>query len=254
MAIIKFSSTQLQNLGKKGQLKKDSDGYYEIVIGGLNIENSSGVIYVLQNAKELFDNSSVLQRRIKNGSLYGEAGHPIKKPGMSMDDYITRVLSIENNNICCHFKEVWLDDSYSFNSKGVKNNTVAIFAKVKPYGPLAKSFEDSLENPDINTAMSIRSLSEDQYKNGTIYRTITEIVTWDWVIEPGISIATKWNTPTMEDYKDSIGMMDTNDLKKYMTNNGVSTEDSKLIIKSAINKTTKPEINSFKHVKPDYLK
>lgn len=254
MAIVKFTSTKLQNINKQGKLKKDQDGYYEIVIGGLNIANSSGIVYVLDGAKKLFEDSSALQRRIKNGSLYGESGHPIKPSNMGMDDYIVRVLTIDNNNVCCHFKEIYLDDSNSFNNNGTTKNTVAIIAKLKPFGPRGAALEESLNNPNINTAFSIRSLSEDFYRNGVTMRTITEIVTWDWVIEPGISIATKWDTPSLEDFKDSIIKADTTDLKRLSKTSMVSNEDSRLLLNNIIaimdNKTKEP----IKHIKPIYLK
>lgn len=255
MAIVKFTSTKLQSINKQGVLKKDEEGYYEIVIGGLNIANSTGIIYTLDGARKLFEDSSTLQRRIKNGSLYGESGHPMKPSNMSMDDYIVRVLSIENNNICCHFKEIWLDDSYNFNGRGVKKDTVAIIAKLKPYGARGAALEESLNNPNINTAFSIRSLSEDFYRNGTTFRTITEIVTWDWVVEPGISIANKWDTPTLEDFKDSILTADTDDLRRLVKTSRVANENSRSMLHNIIATLDSRDLikNNSNHVKPIYL-
>lgn len=254
MSIVKFTSTKLQTINKKGNLKKDQDGYYELVIGGLNIANSSGIMYVLDGAKKLFESSSSLQRRITNGSLYGESGHPIKSSNMSMDDYIVRVLTVDNNNVCCHFKEIYLDDSNTFNNRGTTKNTVAIVAKLKPFGPRGAALEESLNNPSINTAFSIRSLSEDFYRNGVTMRTITEIVTWDWVIEPGISIATKWDTPSLEDFQDSIVKADSSDLKRLSHSSVVSTEDSRFLLNNIIKNIDNKTIEPVKHVKPIYLK
>jgi hypothetical protein len=41
-------------------------------------------------------------------------------------------------------------------------------------------------------------LTENKYKNGRVERILTNIITWDHVIEPGISVACKAHTPGLE--------------------------------------------------------
>jgi hypothetical protein len=199
MAIVRFTSTKLKGTLKEGILKPDANGYYPLVIGGLNVLNSAGEYYVLDGAKDLFEQSSILMRRIKNGNLKGELGHPKRMPGMSNDDFMNRILRVEETNVCSHFSEVWLDEDYGrahpkFNNPAM----VAIMAKVKPAGPQAQALASALENKAENVCFSIRALTEDHYIRGVNHRVLRSILTWDYVTEPGIAIANKWDTPSLE--------------------------------------------------------
>lgn len=197
--VIKFSAARLQNAGKRGELKPDAEGYYDLVIGGLNSYNSAGEFYTLEGAKELFEKSSSFMRRVANGCLKGEVGHPKKATGMSMNEYVNRILTIDEGNICCHFKEIWLDMDYGKRTNNQRSpNLVAIMAKVKPAGPKAASLEASLQNNSENVCFSIRALTKDYFVRGQCYRVLTNIVTFDNVVEPGIAIANKWDSPGLE--------------------------------------------------------
>lgn len=179
-AQIKFTSTKLNSSRKEGLLKPDSDGYYELIIGGLNTYNSVGEYYTADGARALFEQSSSFMRRIKNGCLKGESGHPKKLPGMSADDYIRRVLTIEETNVCCHFKEIWLDESFGRQNPQYRNNAlVAVKAKIKPSGPRGEALRASLENKNENVCFSIRAFTKDYYQRGQTIRVLDQIVTWD---------------------------------------------------------------------------
>ena len=130
---VRFTATKLTDINKKGLLLPDSEGYYELPVGGLNVVNSSGQFYTLEGAKDLFDSSSIFMRRVRNGCLKGELGHPKRLPGMSLDDYIQRIVTIDEKNVCCFFKELWLD--FEFGKKNPQLGTpdlVAVMAKLKP--------------------------------------------------------------------------------------------------------------------------
>jgi len=203
MSNIRFTSTKLTNSGKRGELKPDADGYYEFVIGGLNTLNSAGEYYTLRGAEELFQESSVFMRRIRNGCLKGEVGHPKRLPGMSFDDYVNRVLTIDEGNICCHFREVWLDTEFGKKNPKFNNpNLTAIMAKVKPTGPKASSLENSIANIHENVCFSIRALTRDYFERGQKYRVLQQIICWDNVNEPGIATANKWDSPALESLDD----------------------------------------------------
>lgn len=233
MSIIKFTSTVLKN--KKGILKPDENGYYTMIIGGLNTYNSAGEYYVAKEAMKLFENSSSLMRRIKNGALYAELGHPKRLPGMSLEDFYRRVLTIDENNICAHISEVWLDLNYGKEHPEFSNpDLIAIMAKVKPTGTKAKFLEDALNSPTQNPAFSVRGLTDNIPRNNRVERILTEIVTWDYVLEPGINIANKWNSPVLENIEDVI--VDKKILVKVAEEslNLVSTESSKEIARDII--------------------
>lgn len=193
MSVVRFTASKLLSTGKKGVLKPDSNGYYTQNIGALNCLNSVGELYVLEGAKGLFESSSGLMRRIKNGALRGENGHPGMKPGMTDKQYINRVLSVDPDNVCAHFAEVYLDYNAQDN-RGI----VPIVGRVGPSGKLGYILENAYSKNVENVAFSIRALTRDQMVGGKNHRTLVNIVTWDRVEEPGIEIATKWDSPSLE--------------------------------------------------------
>ena len=200
--LIKFTATRLQAKGKSGIIKPDADGYYDLVIGALNSFNSAGEYYTLEGAKQLFENSSSFMLRVKNGYLKGELGHPKMLPGMTMNDYVRRILTIDEKNISTHFKEIWLDYDYGKqNPQNGDTNMVAIRAKLKPAGPQGPYLKQSLEDPNDNVSFSIRALTKDYVARGQTFRVLTNIVTWDQVAAPGIAIANKWDSPATESFE-----------------------------------------------------
>lgn len=195
----KYTETVFSSQGKKGVLKCDEDGYYTVVLGGLNTLNSVGEYYTAAKARELFDSSSTFQRRVQKGALYAELGHPKKEPGATLDDFYRRVLSIEETNICAHISEVWLDPDFG-KKNPQKNNPdiIAIMGKIKPAGPHAETVRMAFENPKQNPAFSIRSITDNEMVGGRMQKTITSIITFDFVTEPGIYIAQKDQNPSLE--------------------------------------------------------
>jgi hypothetical protein len=199
MESVKFTETIFKNKGKKGILTPDSDGYYTLVIGALNTYNSAGEYYTAQEALSLFEGSSQLMRRIKNGALYSELGHPKKDSGMSMETFYNRVLTIDENNVCAHISDITLDFNYGKKNPSLNNpNLIAIIGKIKPAGIKAPALESALANSSENVAFSVRGLTENKLVNGVVNRTLTNIITWDYVIEPGIAVACKAYSPAVE--------------------------------------------------------
>lgn len=199
MSLIRFTETKLKTTGKQGVIEPDGDGYYDLVIGGLNVLNSANEYYTHSGSKELFEGSSVFMRRVKNGCLKGELGHPKFMPGMTKDEFIDRILRIEETNVCAHYADITLDTDYGKNNPKFGNpQLVAIVAKVKPSGPKSQSLQDSIGNPKENVCFSIRALTRDKVINGRNNRTLVQIVTFDHVTEPGIMVANKWDSPGLE--------------------------------------------------------
>ena len=202
MSIVKYTATKLNAIGKEGSIKPDANGYYTIIVGGLNTLNSAQEYYTLDGAKELFDSSSIFMRRVANGSLKGEVGHPKALPGMSKDDFMGRVLRIEETNICSHFSEIWLDENFGRNNPRFNNpKLVAIMAKVKPIGPKGPYLKEAFENKGENVCFSIRAMTRDYYSKGVNHRVLAAILTFDWVTEPGISISNKFDSPATESFQ-----------------------------------------------------
>lgn len=260
MDVVKFTETVFSSKNKKGIITPDSDGYYEMVVGALNTYNSAGEYYTAEGALQLFENSSHLMRRIKNGALYAELGHPKKSSDMSMEQFYNRVVSIDETNICAHFSEIRLDFEFGKKNPDLNNpDLIGIIAKVKPAGAKSNALQLSLEDPKQNTAFSIRGLTENKYKNGRVERRLTNIITWDHVTEPGISVAAKAMSPGLEQRIASESLLseisettiDKNILKKVLSNNisTVSMESShelfRDILKSIESKPTSNKLSNW---------
>lgn len=194
--LIRFACTALAASNKTGVLKKDEDGYYELVVGALNIFNSIGQYYTYEGARDLFEASSTFMRRVKRGVLRGELGHPKPQPGMSEEQFAQRVMSIYEDNVCCHHKEIYLDFDRVKDERG--NPIIAIISKVYPSGPHGESLRRSLENPHENVCFSIRAFTDDFDDRNVTKRILRTIVTWDQVMEPGLSVAEKFKAPALE--------------------------------------------------------
>lgn len=214
---VMFACTSLVGVNKAGNLKKNADGYYEMIVGALNVFNSSGQFYALEGSRQLIeDRSSSFQRRVKRGALRGEYGHPNPPPRsinpaeqrLRDQEYARRALTIEELNVCCHHMKIWLD----FNEVKDKNGkpVIAIMSAVSPNGPLGHVLEKQLENKNENVCFSIRSFTDNTMKFGTEHRVLKEIVTFDYVNEPGIPIAEKYLAPSLEKYNTNMsrGMLE----------------------------------------------
>ena len=222
---IKFACTSLAGSNKVGVLKKDNDGYYELVVGALNIYNSAGQYYVYEQAKEIFQASSQLQRRVSRGALRGEYGHPKMTPGMSNDQFANRVMTIYEENVCCHHKEITLDFDRVKDENG--KPVIAIISKVFPSGPFGHVLEKQLENKNENVCFSIRAFTDDYREHGITKRVLKTVVTWDLVNEPGLSIAEKFKSPALE----SMMELDFSrgEIERGLINaNGVATESAQM--------------------------
>jgi hypothetical protein len=163
----------------------------------LDIHNSGKAWYDWEESKQVFDKSGDLMRRIKSNKCYSELGHPKKEPGMTRDQYLQRILTIYENNVCNHIRSIDLIKESTRAENG--NPVVVTYGEVKPFGPHGEVVEESLSSPDINTCYSIRSITFDQKDSwGRLIKKLMEVVNWDFVLEPGIEIATKYDNPSLE--------------------------------------------------------
>lgn len=244
MAIIEYASTKLKNLGKEGKITCDPDGYYEIVIGAFNVYNSAGEYYTYQGVSSLFEQNSLFQRRVKGGNLKGELGHPKRLPGQSDDSYIDRMFIVEEKSEAVHYRKISLDTDYGKKNPHLNNpNLVAVIAELRPSGPYAASLKDALENKWQNVCFSLRGFTKDCLMYGEVHRTLESIVTWDVVIEPGLSMATKWDSPSLESAEvTGVSSKSLERLIKQKSIQGLATESSYLMMQELYKKTKRKEI------------
>lgn len=219
-----FACTALLGTNKVGELKKTDDGYYIVVLGALDVFNSAGAYYPYDSAKDVFKESSSLMRRVANGALRGEYGHPKRQPNQSLREFVDRVLQIDEKNVAFHVRKVTVDFTSVKGEDG--RPVIALIGEIKPAGPYAHVLEKQLENPSENVCFSIRSLTDDTFVAGKLYKHIRTVVTWDYVNEPGISVATKWKSPALEGLGTEV-MIDRTVLESIESGTaGVSFEDN----------------------------
>lgn len=186
--------TTAKPTGENKQLEQDADGYYLVILGGLNIFNENGAFYLEEGVKDLIKKeSTVFYRRLSRGYLKGEVNHPEWKAGMSKNDYFVRCNKIDKDRVSHHIKEIILEPT---DIKSGYGNTKIVLIKgwVKPSGPRGDELKRDLDDPNINVPFSIRSFTMDDLNSRPVTKIIQQIVTFDWVDEPGINRANKFST------------------------------------------------------------
>lgn len=193
--IAVFECDILSVAKKKGELVMDSSGYREIVVGAFNCDNAHGQHYKMtEHLKDMFGEGGVLHRRWSKGNLKGEWGHPEMMPGENVHSFVNRFKRVTEKNISHHFKRLRLAPG----KDNAGNDIILVYSTLKESGPYAQCMADALANCEENANFSIRSTSNRKVINGQLVKFITAIFTWDYVNEPGIEIANKYDTPTME--------------------------------------------------------
>lgn len=208
MANLRYACTALAGKNKTGLLKPDQFGYYRVILGAFNFYNAGGIFYDHASSKHVFEASSSFMRKISNGNLYGEMEHPSWETGWSQQDFVRRIRIIDGNNVSHHIREVECVEEGK-DSKG--RTIVVVYGWVKPDRVHGAALQAAFDNPHQNVCFSIRSLIEDAWVGQECVRSVKELVTYDWVTEPGISLATKYNNPGLEHF-DSIVQMPGNDI------------------------------------------
>lgn len=196
-AFLVFENTVMAQAGHDGVLRPNANGLYEVNMGAFDITNSAGAYYSTDGVRDLFASSSELMRRVSQGQLYGEWGHPKRDPGMTDRDYLIKLLIMHEEQISHHIAKIELHENYKLPDG---RTCLAVIGHVRPFGPRAAMVEQGLSTPDMNLCFSLRSISIDAPNNmGQIVKKVVKIVTWDGVLEPGIQLANKYDTkPSVE--------------------------------------------------------
>lgn len=228
MERLVITSTRLRVQGKQGILKPDADGYYEMPIGAFNCVNSTDEIYTAKNIEQIFHNSSELMRKIQNGKLFGEWGHPEQLPGETANAFMMRACRVNDKDTCVFFKDIWLDSNVTPDMQryGVPSDAIITMAKLKPMGALWETLQRSLEDPNVNTTFSGRFLTKDRIYRGKTYVEVVQVVTWDAVTEQGIPAAEKYLSPRLESHKTVVTPKMVEELKVQVANSNLRMESS----------------------------
>ncbi len=201
-AILTYTSNALLGTGKKGILTPKPDGYYPQILGGLNVYNSAGWYYPAQTNLRHFETRSSLMRKVLSSGLRAEYGHPKRAPGQTPLEFKARCMNIYEENVCAHLKDLTLDRVNLTDWEG--RPIIGILADALPAGPKGEYLKRSLDNPHENVCWSVRCMTDDYPIAGQMCKNFNEIITWDYVNEPGIPIACKWKVPTLESHTDLL--------------------------------------------------
>jgi hypothetical protein len=206
--IITFGSTVLEGTGKRGILHPMEPGgqYYLINAGGFNIENRGGIKYRFNDyLRECMRPESDLNRRVAEGQVQCELGHPpqyyyewvqgriVQTPITDIFQWIHRLRTVLEPNVCGKIRKIhWI-------MTGGEHDPVYNKIEVRPFGVHKQILEDSLTDPDNNTAFSMRTVTKPQ-KMGDRVREVDYFSTYDLVIEPGMLHACKFRTDGLESF------------------------------------------------------
>lgn len=202
--IASYSNIALAGSGKKGLLKKLDNDYYEIILGAFSAFGNGGWLYDARTAMSYIENDREFLNWLQAGRMRSEWGHPVREPGMTDAQWFERICTIRESNSSAHHRRISISMDTVTDERGRK--VVAVIGEVRPSGPKADEFRRQLENPDEDVNFSIRSFARKNFSNMTKH--ISKIITWDNVFQPGIGVATKYLTPSLESKSDVCRLLD----------------------------------------------
>lgn len=199
---VEYSSQVLNGSNKTGVLKKNPDGTYPFIVGALNMVNNKNEYYDFDYGKKFFAEAGDLCRMAKKAVLRGEYGHPNQETGQTDDKFIERLLRVDEKSVACFHRRIWLDFD-NFKDKMGKP-FIGIMSEVLPDGPYGPTLDKQITTGIMDVCFSVRCFSLPRKIGGRIIKELKHVVTFDYVTEPGIAQATKYNCPTLESHSSKI--------------------------------------------------
>ena len=163
-----------------------------------------------------------------------------------MDDYVRRIMTIDEKSVCVQFRRIWLDDRSIKDSAG--RPVVAIMAELKPVGPYGEALAKSLANPHEDVCFSIRAFTDDRRVLGVNNRNLVEVITWDYVTEPGIGFARKYKAPALESFSHQLETIQTDTFELDDIRRAI-TPTAELAMESTIVQTGQSVVAAFERLK-----
>lgn len=237
--------TKREKQKEKESVIKDENGYYRVTFGRFNDYNANGIFYRVTDLEEVLGENSLFGKRLLNGYARSEWSHP-DVSRLSPEELKRRTVTLDIDRICNHIKRLEViptgKESRDFNLP-----IYDIYGWVKPEGPYGDYLREQLDNPDSNTAYSIRSLVRQTKVGSIVVRDIVIISTWDVVYMPGIATANQWNAAGIE-HQDIIieDNSEIVELRKGFESMDTQCEDGKCILKALDTALTKLENPIFK--------
>jgi hypothetical protein len=191
MANIAFDiSSALYVEGAQNGITPDKNGVYRnfpiMVLGKVSRNNKEYEVSSMVEA--LTSPSSIFFKKLKMGQLQGEYGHPL----VLTEKDLPRIAVVDPTKVSHAIHNVKCGET---TEKGYR----IVYADIEPCGPYGKYLKESLDNPRMNTAFSLRSLVAKIGTSGNIIKQrVTALITIDAVDAPGYAEASKVRVPSME--------------------------------------------------------
>jgi hypothetical protein len=176
----------VRNGKKLKRLTPDEHGYYGnfpiAVIGG---KTRNDTFYEAPEfLSQIQSEKSYFNMMLRDGTLYGELGHP-KLDNMSHQEQLNRLVHIDESRVSHHFRKVT-------NGEKLSSGGTIVLADIKPHGEKGYVVKENLSEPYMNTSFSLRSITQDrQDPSGVLYRKMRKLITFDYVLAGGYEEASK---------------------------------------------------------------
>lgn len=183
------------NGNRVGRIKPNEEGVYAgipmMVLGEVTQQKT---FYDPETIMDQMTNpESRFNKVFKQQKLFGEYGHPTFY-GLNNDEVIQRLVTVDENNVSHLFTGLYTDAPSA-------NGTVVVRADIKPTGPKGAFLKESLDDPLMNTAFSLRAyVSTDMRPNGLKYRKVRQLTTFDTVGASGYANTDKANALALESF------------------------------------------------------
>ena len=165
--------------------RPNADGYYEnFPMAALGVATRNNTYYdVDEFVKQITSPATFFNKMLSDGTLYGEYGHP-DLTGMTHEQQLSRLSITDEDRVSHHFRKVGSGEKLSSGGR-------LITAEIKPHGPFGRHLKESLDEPFVNTAFSLRSITHDRQEGQLLRRKMAKLVTFDAVAAGGYSEASK---------------------------------------------------------------
>ena len=183
------------NNNRVGRIRPDENGIYKglpmMVLGQVTQQQTyydpQSIVDQITNPKSRFN------MIYKQQKAYGEYGHPTFY-GMSDNDKLQRLVTVEESKVSHVFTGLYTDPATA-------DGTVVLRGDVKPTGPMGNVFKESLDDPVVNTAFSLRAyVNTDMRPDGLKLRTVRQLTTWDTVGPSGYATTDKAHSIGLESF------------------------------------------------------
>lgn len=173
---FRVESMYTKNGGRVGVIKPNAQGIYcglpMMVLGQVTQQQT---YYDPQSMVDQITNpNSRYSTVLRQGKSYGEWGHP-SFIGMPQSDQLQRLVTVDEKHTSHLFTSVYTDNPSA-------DGTIVVRADIKPSGPMGPVLKESLDDPVINTAFSLRAYVDTKVNaQGVKMRTVRSLVTFDTV-------------------------------------------------------------------------